>query len=71
MAKRLFDLVFSTAGVVLLAPVFIVVAALVRFTSPGPILFRQERIGRGFRPFTIYKFRTMVVDAPKLGAAIT
>lgn len=71
MAKRLFDLVFSTAGVVLLAPVFIVVAALVRFTSPGPILFRQERIGRAFRPFTIYKFRTMVVDAPKLGAAIT
>jgi lipopolysaccharide/colanic/teichoic acid biosynthesis glycosyltransferase len=71
MAKRLFDLVFSIAGLVVLSPVLVVAAALVRCSSPGPILFCQERIGRGFRPFTIYKFRTMVAEAPKLGAAIT
>ena len=71
MTKRLFDLVFSVVGLVVAAPLLVVAAALVRCSSPGPILFCQERIGRGFRPFTIYKFRTMVVDAPKLGAAIT
>lgn len=69
--KRLIDFAASTAGIVLLSPLLLVAAVLVRLSSPGPVLFRQERIGRGFRPFTIYKFRTMVVDAPKLGAAIT
>lgn len=71
MAKRLFDVVCSLAGLVVLAPVLVAAAALVRLTSPGPALFRQERIGRGFRPFTIYKFRTMVANAPRLGGAIT
>jgi len=71
MAKRLFDVVFSLLGLILLSPVLVVAASLVRIMSPGPVFFRQERIGRGFRPFTIYKFRTMVIDAPRLGAAIT
>jgi len=69
--KRLIDLAAATVGLVLVSPLLLLSAALVRLSSPGPVLFRQERIGRGFRPFTIYKFRTMVVDAPKLGAAIT
>jgi lipopolysaccharide/colanic/teichoic acid biosynthesis glycosyltransferase len=69
--KRLIDIAASTAGIVFLSPLLLVAAALVRISSPGPVLFRQVRIGRGFRPFTILKFRTMVVDAPKLGAAIT
>ena len=69
--KRLIDLAASTVGIVLVSPLLLVAAALVRLSSPGPVLFRQERIGRGFRPFTIYKFRTMVVDAPRIGAAIT
>jgi lipopolysaccharide/colanic/teichoic acid biosynthesis glycosyltransferase len=69
--KRLIDLAASTAGLILVSPLLLLSAALVRLSSPGPVLFRQERIGRGFRPFTIYKFRTMVVDAPKAGAAIT
>lgn len=71
MAKRFFDVVFSMLGLLLLAPLLAAAACLVRLTSPGPVLFRQERIGRGFRPFTIYKFRTMVADAPRRGAAIT
>jgi lipopolysaccharide/colanic/teichoic acid biosynthesis glycosyltransferase len=71
MAKRLFDVVLATVGLVACAPILVVAGALVRLTSPGPMLFRQERIGRGFRPFTIYKFRTMVADAPRRGAAIT
>lgn len=71
MMKRLFDIVASAVGLVVLSPALLLSAALVRFTSPGPVLFRQQRVGQGFRPFTIYKFRTMVVDAPKIGAAIT
>jgi lipopolysaccharide/colanic/teichoic acid biosynthesis glycosyltransferase len=69
--KRLIDIAASTVGLVLLSPLLLTTAALVKFSSPGPVLFRQERVGRGFRPFTIYKFRTMVADAPRLGAAIT
>jgi len=71
MTKRLFDILLSFTGLVLLAPLFAITAALVRLTSPGPVLFRQERIGMGFRPFTIYKFRTMVEHAPRLGAPLT
>lgn len=69
--KRTVDLLISTAGLVLLAPVFLVVALLIKADSPGPVFFRQERIGRGFRPFFIYKFRTMVPDAAQLGKMIT
>lgn len=71
MTKRLIDVVAAFAGLAILSPVLLVAAAVVRLSSPGPVLFRQQRIGRGFRPFTIYKFRTMVVDAPNRGAAIT
>lgn len=57
--KRLFDLAIGFLLLILFAPVGIVVALLVRLTSPGPILFRQERIGKDGQPFTVYKFRTM------------
>jgi lipopolysaccharide/colanic/teichoic acid biosynthesis glycosyltransferase len=69
--KRLFDIVVSSAGLIAVAPLLCVVAGLVKLSSPGPVLFRQERIGRGFRPFAILKFRTMVQDAPAKGMAIT
>jgi lipopolysaccharide/colanic/teichoic acid biosynthesis glycosyltransferase len=55
----------------ILSPVLLLVALLIKLDSQGPVFFRQERIGRNFRPFSIYKFRTMVVDAPQRGAAIT
>jgi exopolysaccharide production protein ExoY len=63
LAKRLMDLVGSALLAVMLAPVMAVVALLVRLSSPGPVLFSQERLGQGGRRFFIYKFRTMYADA--------
>lgn len=71
MLKRLIDIVASALGLLFLAPVFVLVAGLIRLDSAGPIYFRQERMGRGFRPFRIYKFRTMVPDAPARGGTLT
>jgi lipopolysaccharide/colanic/teichoic acid biosynthesis glycosyltransferase len=59
MAKRLFDLVVSGVALVLLAPVFLIAAASIRLSSPGPILFRAPRVGRGGTLFVMHKFRTM------------
>lgn len=58
-SKRLLDVVGSGVGLILLSPVFAVFGVLIRLDSPGPFLFRQERLGRGGVPFTLYKFRTM------------
>ena len=69
--KRVFDIVVAGTGLIVLAPVMLAAALLVKWTSPGPILFRQERIGRRFRPFCIYKFRTMVQEAHRQGGPIT
>ncbi|WP_018086021.1 sugar transferase [Desulfurispora thermophila] len=71
LAKRVFDLVCTIPGLLLLLPVFAVIALFIKLDSPGPVFFRQERVGRGGRPFRIYKFRTMVADAEKLGRQIT
>ncbi|MDQ1291170.1 MAG: hypothetical protein QG615_972, partial [Nitrospirota bacterium] len=60
MIKRLVDIVAASVGLLLLSPLFLILAALIKLDSSGPVLFRQERIGRGFIPFLIYKFRTMV-----------
>jgi lipopolysaccharide/colanic/teichoic acid biosynthesis glycosyltransferase len=59
MVKRAFDLFCSAVGLVLLAPVFAVVAVSIVIDSPGPVFFRQERVGRSGRIFRIHKFRTM------------
>ncbi len=69
--KRVFDLLVSLAGLALLFPLLLLVAILIKLDSPGPVFFRQERMGRGFRPFAIYKFRTMAADAPSKGRPIT
>lgn len=61
--KRSIDIAGSLLAILLLSPVFLGIAALVRFTSPGPILFRQERIGQFGVPFTFLKFRSMHRDA--------
>jgi exopolysaccharide biosynthesis polyprenyl glycosylphosphotransferase len=64
--KRFIDLMVSLSLLVVLAPVFVVVALLVHFSSEGPIFFRQTRVGLNKRQFTIYKFRTMIADAEKV-----
>lgn len=69
--KRLFDLVVSFLGLLLLAPLLFVVAFLIKLDSPGSVFYRQERIGKRFRPFYIYKFRTMVQGAQQKGRPIT
>ena len=61
--KRTFDIVCSFLGLALLSPFFAIMAILIHRSSPGPVLYRQERIGKYGIPFTIYKFRTMIVQA--------
>ncbi len=63
--KRLFDIVLSLAILAVTAPILIVVVLLVRLSSKGPAIFAQERVGRFGKPYTMYKFRTMVADAEK------
>ena len=69
--KRLFDIIFSLIGLFLLLPLFAVVAILIKLQDNGSVFFTQKRIGRNFKPFGLYKFRTMVADAPKKGLPIT
>jgi exopolysaccharide biosynthesis polyprenyl glycosylphosphotransferase len=63
ITKRAFDTAFALGALLLLAPVMAVIAVAVKVTSPGPVLFRQTRVGKEGREFTMLKFRTMVVDA--------
>jgi exopolysaccharide biosynthesis polyprenyl glycosylphosphotransferase len=63
MAKRTWDVVLATVGVVVLSPFMALAAILIKLDSPGPVLFRQQRIGKDGELFTLYKFRTMAVDA--------
>jgi exopolysaccharide biosynthesis polyprenyl glycosylphosphotransferase len=63
-AKRFLDVAVAAAGLALLAPLLCAIAALVKFTSPGLVLFRQNRVGKDGRRFPMYKFRTMFRDAP-------
>jgi lipopolysaccharide/colanic/teichoic acid biosynthesis glycosyltransferase len=69
--KRSIDIVFSAAGLLLLLPLVPVIALFIKVDSRGPVIFKQERIGRDFKQFTIYKFRTMKVGARKKGSLIT
>ena len=71
LCKRLFDLLFALILTVLLAVPMALIALLVRLDSPGPVLYRQERVTVMGRRFRIHKFRTMVRDAEKLGASVT
>ena len=70
-AKRLFDLLLSGVGLLLLSPVLIGIALWIKLDSPGGVMFRQARVGRHGRLFLIHKFRTMAADAPQRGPQIT
>jgi lipopolysaccharide/colanic/teichoic acid biosynthesis glycosyltransferase len=71
MTKRLFDIFFSIIGIIVLSPLFIVIALIIKLDSKGPIFFRQDRVGRNFREFKILKFRSMAVDSTIKGPQIT
>jgi exopolysaccharide biosynthesis polyprenyl glycosylphosphotransferase len=64
--KRTIDLIVSSVVLIALSPLLLVIAALIRFTSPGTVLFGQKRVGLNKRQFTMYKFRTMVPDAERM-----
>lgn len=70
LSKRVFDILFSTAGLLVLAPIMAVIALLVRATSPGPVLYVQERVGYDGRKFRMYKFRSMWEDAERETGAV-
>ncbi len=63
LVKRIFDLVIASATLIIVSPVMLLIALIIKLTSPGPIIFKQIRVGENGRPFTMYKFRSMVLDA--------
>ena len=71
MLKRTFDVIVSALGLVVLAPFFAVIALLIRLEDAGPVFYRGVRVGRDSKPFRIFKFRSMVIDAEKLGGSST
>jgi lipopolysaccharide/colanic/teichoic acid biosynthesis glycosyltransferase len=68
---RLFDAITSLLGLILLSPLFLIVALLIKFDSHGPVFYRAHRVGKGGKLFHLYKFRSMVVDADTHGPGIT
>jgi lipopolysaccharide/colanic/teichoic acid biosynthesis glycosyltransferase len=71
MLKRLFDIAFSSLSILVLSPLFIVIALSIRVSSPGPIFYRGMRVGLYGKNFRMFKFRTMTVDADKIGGPST
>jgi lipopolysaccharide/colanic/teichoic acid biosynthesis glycosyltransferase len=69
VAKRLFDVIVALLGIVVLSPLLVGIALAIKISSPGPVLYRGQRVGRFGKPFRICKFRTMVVNAEKIGGA--
>ena len=68
--KRLFDIVISLLAIVILSPIFLITAIAVKFTSSGPVIFKQRRIGLGGKEFNIYKFRSMTQNAEHIGSGV-
>ncbi|WP_353686696.1 sugar transferase [Thermodesulfovibrio sp. 3462-1] len=71
MLKRAFDIIVSSIGLIFLTPLFLVIAYLIKKEDSGPIFYRGIRVGKYGKPFRIYKFRTMIVDAEKIGGPST
>ena len=69
--KRVFDFIAAFVGLVLLFPILLVIALWIKFSSKGPLFYTQKRVGKDFKEFDIYKFRSMVVDADKIGPSVT
>jgi exopolysaccharide biosynthesis polyprenyl glycosylphosphotransferase len=71
LVKRIFDLVLAAIALVIAAPMMIAIAIAIKLDSPGPVFFRQERVGLGGRRFTIWKFRSMCIDSERQKEALT
>ena len=71
LTKRLIDFIGSLFGLILISPLLIIISILIKFTSKGPIFFQQERLGQYGEIFNIFKFRTMVVNAEKMGDGLS
>ena len=69
--KRLFDLFFAVTGLLLLSPLFILIAVAIKLRSPGPVFYAQERVGKAGKAFRVLKFRSMVPGADRMGPDIT
>lgn len=69
--KRVFDIFASGLAIVLLSPILILFAILIKTDSKGPIIFKQKRLGKGGKVFNIFKFRTMIVNAEKIGDGLS
>lgn len=69
--KRLFDIIFSLFGLIILLPIFLIIAIAIKIDSNGPVFFKQTRVGKNGKEFKILKFRTMIADAEKKGMQIT
>jgi lipopolysaccharide/colanic/teichoic acid biosynthesis glycosyltransferase len=71
MLKRGFDITASALGLMVLSPLLLLIVLVIRLTSPGPVLYKATRTGRGGRAFTLYKFRSMIINAADRGPGIT
>lgn len=71
MLKRIFDLFFSLFGLIIISPLLLLIIILIKKESPGSAFYRGKRMGKGGRPFRIFKFRTMIIDAENLGGPST
>lgn len=70
-AKRIYDLIFSSIGLIMLSSLFLIIAILIKVMAKVPVFYRGVRIGKNGRPLRIYKFLTMIQDAEKIGASST
>ncbi len=71
MIKRIFDIIFSFLGIILVSPAMLILAVLIKKESPGPAFYRGKRVGEDGKEFRIFKFRSMVLDAEKIGGPST
>jgi lipopolysaccharide/colanic/teichoic acid biosynthesis glycosyltransferase len=69
--KRIFDFLVALFGLIITSPVFAAIAIGIKTTSPGPVYYKAKRTGKNGKPFSMYKFRTMVVNADKMGGPST
>lgn len=68
--KRVLDFIFSLIGLIIISPIMLIVAIAIKIESKGPVIFKQKRLGKDGKEFNIYKFRSMVVGAEKMGSGV-